>query len=565
MACDMMLTELHVCNFVLIKEARLKLQPGLTVFSGETGAGKSILVDALSAAFGARADRNWVRHGEDRAEITIVLDGIEERTHSSLQEQGIEAEYSLIFRRVITSDGRSSAYINGNPVPAKSLRDIAHNLLAIHGQHEHQILLKPEFQRCLLDDRIGKDTLETTRNAYRHWRQEREILENLRAQQGKNRDQELWLRGEVQRLAELKLADGLQTRLQNEVESGRHFSQIHEAVVTCLNILEEDDINVRCLLAKSQLALEKTVKFRPDLAESVSLLSQMDGLLSELEPNLRPILEESFDPAIVDEAEERLMHLNEAMQRHQTDEKGLLHIFEDMETRISHLETSVWDIKAQEQRLEAAALAYEAEAKRLSVARNQVAEALCRELRPLMNRLALTGMQLRIEIHCREQESSHWTAGGWDEVEFMASSNPGEPFRALSAIASGGELSRLVLALKGCAALTFTPGIAVFDEVDAGIGGETAWCVGELLAAMSRERQVLVVSHLPQVAACANHQIRIQKRQKAGRTITTFKNVEKSDRCVELARMLGGSNPESLKHAAHMLERGGDLEISAFQ
>lgn len=550
-----MLTELHVREFALIDEARLEFQHGMTVFSGETGAGKSILVDALGVVFGARADREWVRHGADRSEITAVLEGVDGQLQPCLKLQGIELNGQLILRRVITADGRSRAYVNGSPVPARTLQDIGNHLLAQHGQHEHQILLKPEFQRRLLDERIDQTELAAVRNAFQCWRNEKQSLERLQAEHGESQRQELWLREEFQRLQELKLESGLEERLRNEVESGHHFSQIHTAAAKSLSLLEDAEINVRGLLAQSQQALEQISGFRQELDESVDILRQMDALLSELEPNLRPVLGESFDPRILNEAEEWLMNLHDAMRRHQTDEPGLIQILDDMQARISGLETADWDLTEQEKRVEAAAQSFLHAARGLSVARNRAAGELCLALRPLMDRLSLAGMQLKIEVRPIQDDISHWTSSGWDVVECIASSNPGEPFRPLSAIASGGELSRLVLALKGCAALTSAPAISVFDEVDAGIGGETAWCVGELLTAMGKERQVLVVSHLPQVAACADHQIRICKRQHSGRTVTIFEKVEKTARLDELARMLGGTNVESRKHAAQMLER----------
>ncbi len=554
-----MLAELHVREFALIDEARLEFQHGMTVFSGETGAGKSILVDALGAAFGVRADREWVRHGADRSEITAVLEGVDGQLQSCLEPQGIEMDGQLILRRVITSDGRSRAYVNGSPVPVRTLQDIGNHHLAVHGQHEHQILLNPKFQRRLLDERIDQAELAAVRNAFQCWRHEKQSLERLRAEHGESQRQELWLREELQRLQGLKLESGLEDRLRTEVESGRHFSQIHEAAKKSLALLEDAEINVRGLLAQSQQVLEKIAGFRKELDESVDILRQMDALLSELEPNLRPVLGESFDPRILNEAEERLMNLHDAMRRHQTDEPGLMRLLDDMQARISGLETAEWDLREQEKCVEAATQSYLHAARGLSAARNRTAGELCLALRPFMKRLALAGMQLKIEVRPIQDDISHWTSSGWDDVEFIASSNPGEPFRPLSAIASGGELSRLVLALKGCTALTSVPDIAVFDEVDAGIGGETAWCVGELLTAMGKERQVLVVSHLPQVAACADHQIRICKQQHSGRTVTVFEKLEKTARLNELARMLGGKNVESRKHAIQMLERRASI------
>ncbi|MFQ5354885.1 MAG: DNA repair protein RecN [Mariprofundaceae bacterium] len=551
-----MLTELHVCQFALIDEVRLEFHPGMTVFSGETGAGKSILVDALGAVFGVRAEREWVRHGAERAEISAVLEGISKSLWIWLEAEGLEPDEQLILRRLISVDGRSRAYINNKPVPIKTLQLLGSRILDQHGQHEHQAMLRPEYQRHLLDERLCPAVLEACRDTFRRWRREKQALADLKAQCDESQKQESWLRDELRRLQALELEDGIGDKLRRQVKNGRHFTQIQEALTTCLSALEDGDPTVRNLLAKCAQALGPVAEFRPEFRECLDILGQMDALLGELEPNLRPILEETFDSQTLARAEDSLMHLQDAMRRHHTDEPGLIRLLDDMEVRISGLETASWDLEKQEKQLQAAAQSYQQAAGKLSKTRNQAADELCLALRPFMDRLALDGMQVRINVESMDMNDSRWSAEGWDEVQFMASSNPGEPFRLLASIASGGELSRLVLALKGSGALKTAPEMAVFDEVDVGIGGETAWSVGELLASMGGDRQVLVVSHLPQVAACANHQIYIRKQEKDGRTLIVFDSLKPPDRLEELARMLGGSSTRSREHAAQMLRRG---------
>jgi DNA repair protein RecN (Recombination protein N) len=551
-----MLTELHVCQFALIEEARLAFQPGMTVLTGETGAGKSILVDALGAVFGARAEREWVRHGAEYSEITAVIEDVSKPVWSLLETHGIEADEQLILRRLITADGRSRAYVNGRAMPLKVLQQLGSRLLDQHGQHEHQALLQSGFQCGLLDERLPAEKLSAVQTAFKSWQHEKQMLADLLAKGEEGKRQELWMRDELQRLKALELEPGIEEQLRNQVESGRHFAQIHEAAGKSLMALEDGDINVRSLLAQCEQALRQAAAFRPELEEDLDLLEQMDALLSELEPHLRAVWEEAFDPVALRQAEDRLMNLHDAMRRHDTDEAGLIHLLDEMESRISLLETVGWDVDAREKQLEAASRLYQEAASELTEARKQAAAELCRTLRTFMDQLALEGMEVRIRVEPMADHPLRWSASGWDEVEFMASSNTGEPFRPLSSIASGGELSRLVLALKGSGALKSVPDMAIFDEVDAGIGGETAWRVGELLASMGRERQVLVISHLPQVAACADWQIRIRKREHQGRTVTTFEQLELSERLEELARMLGGATSKSMEHAAQMLQRG---------
>lgn len=556
-----MLTEFVVKQFALVEKMRLQLESGMTVFSGETGAGKSILVDALGAAFGARASSEWVRFGAGNAEVTAVLEDVGDSAQALLSEQDIDSGDQLILRRVINADGRSRAYINGSPVPLKSLQKIGNTCLDLHGQHEHQALMHSDFQRQVVDASISDTLLKSVQSSWQLWRKEQEKLAQILASHENAVRNEAWLREEYARLLALEVEPGIEIRLQSLVETGRHFAQIQEAVANSISTLEDDETNVRTLLARVEKSLDQVAGFRPDLDENLELLRQMDTLLGELVPGLHSVLDESFDPHELAQAEERLMDLHDALRRHHVDEAGLIALIEDMGSKVQDLDTGAWDADEQRRSLEEVRRRYQKAAEQLSRARREAAEVLVGDLRPYLDRLALQGMQ--VEIHIRESaDDAGWTEHGWDDVEFMAASNPGEPFRPLVSTASGGEMSRLVLALKGCGALQTAPDIAVFDEVDAGIGGETAWHVGELLAAMGRDRQVLVVSHLPQVAACADHQVRISKQQQDDRTLTSAESVKEDSRRDEIARMLGGANLESREHAAQMLQRGQVAQTS---
>ncbi len=551
-----MLTELVVRQFALIEHACLQLEEGTTVFSGETGAGKSILIDALGAAFGARASSDWVRFGAERAEVTAVLETPSVQVAAALAEQGIDTEDTLILRRVINADGRSRAYVNGTPVPLKVLQQIGLACLDLHGQHEHQALMSSGYQRQMVDARVSGEALRAAADAFERFVRETRRLDALLARRAETVRDEAWLREELVRLQALDVAPGLEQRLQEEVEAGRHFAEIQEAAAAALALLDEGEASVRGQLAQADRLLGHVAGYRADLEGSLELLGQMDVLLGELTPALRGVLDEPFDAHVLEQAEERLTALHEAMRRHQADEDGLLARMKDMQERLDQLDTATWDEEAQWQRVTEARQAYRQSAEALSRARRDAAQALCAELRPFLDRLALGGMQVAIEVEAHAGDESGWTARGWDDIRFLAASNPGEPFRPLATIASGGEMSRLVLALKGCGALCSAPDIAVFDEVDAGIGGETAWHVGELLADMGAERQVLVISHLPQVAACAHHQVRISKHREGERTVTTITPVQAEARRDEIARMLGGAGEKSRAHAEQMLARG---------
>jgi len=556
-----MLTELTVRQFALIDEVSLQFERGMTVFTGETGAGKSILVDALGAAFGTRASSDWVRHGADKAEVVAVVESDDSRLTELLREQSIDAEEQLFLRRIITADGRSKAYVNGTPVPAKLLQQIGEICLDLHGQHEHQALLHPDFQRLIVDSRIPGTTLKEVEAAHAELMLAGKALSSLNRDRSETEQQEAWMRSELARLQLLEIEEGCVDLLTEQVEAGRHSTQIQQGAADALMLLDEDEANVRSQLARASHALEHVSDYHESLREALDLLSQMEALASEAEPLLRHALDATLDLTELQAAEERLMDIHDAMKRHGTDEAGLLKLMAEWEERLSLLDTASWDEESLKKRRETAEAGYRKAARALSIAREKEGTKLAKELKPFLDRLGLEGMQICIEVEAQENEND-WHSYGWDRLQFVASSNPGEPFRPLAAIASGGELSRFVLALKGCGALVNAPHIAVFDEVDVGIGGETAWCVGELLASMGSERQLLVVSHLPQVAACADHQVRIRKGVEGERTLTRLERVAEEKRQEEIARMLGGTNDKSLLHAAEMLKRGASMGVA---
>lgn len=559
-----MLSELHVRQFALIEDVQLDLQAGMTVFSGETGAGKSMLVDALGAAFGARASSDWVRHGFDRAEVSAVLVGVNRMLAGLFDDYGLEApeENALVLRRVIRNDGTSRAYINGSPVPARALQDVGRLMLDMHGQHEHQSLLRPEFQRELIDADVPDALKHGVAAAWRTLQQERAALDEILEGRQRGVREEAWMREECARLQALDPYPGIGEELQQQVDAGRHHAQIADAAALALNVLDEEDGDVRGRLAACAHALQPVADFRPEIAEALALLDQMDALIGEAAPALRSVLDEEFDAPALQATEMRLMDLHEALRRNQTDEAGLMALFAELQERLSRLETGGWDEDAQRKRLAEARQAFLSQAARLSEARMRAGLELVEALRPFLDRLALSGMQLEVVVQRLPENESAWGEHGADTIVFMAASNPGEPFRELASVASGGEMSRLVLALKGCGAMRSMPQIAVFDEVDAGIGGETAWCVGELLSAMGDVRQVLVISHLPQVAACAAHQVHIFKEERQGRTISGLSILDAAARQEELARMLGGADDRSREHAKQMLARGAKIGAS---
>jgi len=550
-----MLASLCIRQFALIEAIDLELGPGMTVFTGETGAGKSMLVDALGAVFGARANADWVRHGADKAEIIAVWEGDDAHIRELLETQEIDSDDTLILRRTITADGRSRAYVNGMPVALRLLQQIGRYCLDLHGQHEHQALLQREFQRHMLDDQIDPALLACVHSTFADWQEQQCRLADFHRQADATRQQADWMRMELARLQELNPEPGMTACLEQTIEQGRHHSQLQQAAATALMLLDEDEPASRVMLAKAMHALEACARMHPALERSLDLLQQAETLIGEALPDLREVVQQPFDDQALQEAEQRLMLLHDALRRHQTDETGLVALQQRWQQQLEQLDTAEWDKEALQQALQEAEQRYLAATGRLHQARIQAADALTASLRPLMDSLALQGMRVRFHIE-EEEDRDHWHAHGRDRIGIDIMANPGEPWKPLNTTISGGELSRFVLALKGCDVLKHAPPLAIFDEVDTGVGGETAWCIGRLLATMGEKRQVLVISHLPQVAACAHQQIRIDKQQRNARTLTHLQPVQDADREKEIARMLGGDDAQSREHARSFLARG---------
>jgi len=550
-----MIVSLHVRQFALFEHIELELNKGMTVFTGETGAGKSILVDALGAVFGARANADWVRHGAEKAEVIAEIESQDTRLFHLLKEQEIDADDGIIIRRVITAEGRSKAWVNGIPTAAGVLKQIGNICFDLHGQHEHQTLMQPEFQQQIIDARVEQSIKQAVHKTYTQLSEINKRLRDLHGNRDDALEKEAWMREESQRLLALDIEDGLEDKLEAECESGRNIEQVQQAAATALNLFDEQDITVRNLLGEIIHQVESVAEHHPSLQEAHLLLTQMDALASEVSPYLQEVLDSQIDAQSLQQAEDRLADLRAAKRRHDTDENGLLALINHWQEALNTLDTASWDEEALLTQQKTLETAYQEAAKALHQARIEAADKLIQDLRPFLNQLGLKNMQLSASIEVRSDKNT-WKADGWDDIQLLAAANIGEPFKSLADTASGGELSRLVLALKGCGALENEPDTAIFDEVDVGIGGETGWCVGELLRNMGSERQVLVVSHLPQVAACAHHQVAIEKSVQNNRTRTNLSLLTDEQRISEIARMLGGISDESLSHAATMLKRG---------
>jgi len=553
-----MLTSLYVRHFAVVEEAEIAFGPGLTVVSGETGAGKSLLVDALMLLAGARADSGMVRAGSDRAELTAEFDLTnlpEARTWLSREE--LDEEDSCQLRRVIRAEGSSRAWINGRPANASQLGELATLLVEIHGQHEHQALLSRAHQMELLDAYAGNEALVTqVRELAQQWRELGNRIRKLSG--GDDREQRIELLshelGELEKWAlppdDLAELEASHKRLAN---AGR----LAEGAGGVVELLDgESEFALRRALGRAQLEMSKLAALDDRLAPLLELLDNASIQLSEAADGLgRYALDVDLDPNRYAEVDTHLTRLHELSRRHRVtvaelhDKAGTLRI------ELSELEgagDALEKLAKQRTRLQQQ---YDEQAGQLSHARQQAAERLGGEVSILMGELGMSGGRLVVELEATNEGDPD--VQGRERCELLVSANPGQPPRALRKVASGGELARISLAIEVATLGKDTVGTMVFDEVDTGIGGAVAEVVGQKLRALGAQRQVLCVTHLPQVAAQGHAHLRVSKDSDGESTRTRIEKLDANGRRDELARMLGGVEitRETRAHAKQMLER----------
>ncbi|TRX74129.1 DNA repair protein RecN [Pseudomonas mangiferae] len=552
-----MLVHLSVHNYAIVEHLDLELSSGMTVITGETGAGKSIMLDALGLTLGGRADSGAVRPGADKADILASFDlsAIPE-ARAWLSERDLDGDGPCILRRVITAEGRSRAYINGAPCPQGDLRSLGELLIDIHSQHEHQSLLKPETHRRLLDEFAGASELaRQVHLAAQRWRQTRQELERLSSAGDEQRARHQLLSYQLDELENLGLGENELVRLEQEHKTLTQSGQVLGACRQVLDLCSESDAgNVLSVLGSSLQRLS-TFQDQPGaLGEAFGLLTSAQIQVEEAVSELNRFVDGfEADPQRQMQVEERLDALYTLARKHrvQPDELG------ELQKRLqAELETLNADDQAAE-RLADELIAYERhyreKAGELSALRQEAAARLASAVEQEMQHLGMPGGRLSIEL--RELPGGDPQPQGLENVEFLVSANPGQPLKGLAKVASGGELSRISLAIQVITAQTSRVPTLVFDEVDVGIGGPTAEVVGQLLRRLGERGQVLTVTHLPQVAAQGHHHLFVHKERGSAETRTAVASLKDGARVEEIARMLGGVDMtrESLAHARKMV------------
>jgi len=550
-----MLIQLHITNFTIIEKLDLTLNSGMTVLTGETGAGKSIIIDALGLILGGRSDASLVRHGAERCDISATF-SLESETVAQqwLRKQELDNDHECIVRRTLNQDGKSRAYINGQPVTLQQLKDLGSRLISIHGQHEHQSLQKQERQRQLLDAFAGLGAeLAELKLVYQQWHTKQRQLDELQAQAKQRELQQEYLQFQVAEFNELNLQPQELVELQHEHQLLANVDKILQSSQQALNVLSEAETsNALDLLQQAQAILGNLSASDARLNATAELLNSALIQAEEAAVELRGYLHHvEADPNRLQYIELRLSSIYELARKHKVQPEELYAHFAKLVAelqQLSDLDTTLTELN---QLIKQLADDYLAAAKRLSLKRQQAANQLGQLITEQMQQLAMVGGRFHIELQPRED----YHPAGLENVEFMVSANPGYPLQPLAKVASGGELSRISLAIQVITAQFNPIPTLIFDEVDVGIGGGTAQVVGQLLRTIGTNRQVLCVTHLPQVASQGHHHLQVEKQVSQQATITHIQALSAKERIVEIARMLGGVQitEQTLAHAKEML------------
>ncbi len=548
----MSLQRMVLRDFVIVRSLDLDLENGFTVLTGETGAGKSILIDALQLVLGARGDAGVVREGAQRCEISaeFLASGPVRRW---LDDNGFAAEEGepLLLRRSIDTQGRSRAWINGSTATAGQLKALADELVDIHGQHAWQSLTRPDAVRQLLDDYAQITTTEL-RNLWNTWRDSLRSLEDARARQAtlqQERERLQWQIGELDKLApqpgeweELNLQHG---RLA-------HAQGLIDAAQSALHALDEGEPGATGLVSRAIQALQEQQHIEPRYGELAEVLQ---GALAQLEDACHDLQHHSnhteVDPAALEALDQRLGQWLSLSRRYRCAPEELPQRLAEWKQSLAELERSA-DLDALQQSERAAHQALVRAAKQVSKNRSAAAQRLSKAITEAMQGLGMAGGRFEVRLLPLDEPQAH----GLENIEFLVAGHPGTTPRPVGKVASGGELSRIALAISVTTSQLGQAPTLIFDEVDSGIGGAVAQTVGQLMRQLGRDRQVLAVTHLPQVAACADHHLLVSKQQDAQGTASEVRVIDTDGRVRELARMLGGDrlSDTSLAHAREMLQ-----------
>ncbi|MFY2509535.1 DNA repair protein RecN [Vibrio pectenicida] len=537
-----MLVHLSVNNFAIVKSLQLELSSGMTTITGETGAGKSIAIDALGLCLGGRAEANMVRQKEEKAEVSAAFT-LEDNVNATrwLEDKDLLDGNDCILRRIINKEGRSRAFINGSPVPLSQLKSLGQLLINIHGQHAHHQLMKNDYQMTMLDQYAGHDNLlKSTRNAYQTWRQSDNHLKQLKENSAANLAKKQLIEYQIKELNELSLDEGEYERLEQE---HKRLSNSGELATTCQQaielIYEGEEINALGILQSANNSLIQLAELDNSLTQLPAMLTEAMIQIEEANCELRSYLDSiEVDPARMSYVEERFSKVMSIARKHHVLPDELYQHHQDLQQQIRALDCSDEKLDELQQGVAETYQGFLTSAEKLSKSRCRYAKELNKLITTSMQELSMEKAQFCIDV---DKHNSHPSPLGINNVCFLVSTNPGQPLEPIAKVASGGELSRISLAIQVITAQKVDTPSLIFDEVDVGISGPTAAVVGKMLRKLGQSTQVLCVTHLPQVAGCGHQQLFVAKQTKAGKTETQMHALNTEQRISELARLLGGS------------------------
>ena len=558
----MSLKRITLKDFVIVKHLELDLSNGFSVLSGETGAGKSILIDAIQLALGSRAESSVIREGASKTEITLEIEA-SKSLEPWLEEQGFSFEpgqTELLLQRVIDTGGKSRAWINASPATATQLREIGERLIDIHGQHAWQSLTRPNSVRALLDAYAGISTAPLLR-LWNEWREAKLELARARTEQDKlhsERERLIWQITEVDKLApeanEWETLNTQHTRLANA-------QTLIEVAQKAYNALQGDEEGANQFIANAQSELDSNAHLDPEFNELSEALASASAQISDVAHSLQSWLKRTdLDPERLAELDERMSLWLSLARRYKRQPGELPELYVSWKTELQRLDRAV-DLGALEASELAAQKAYNAQAKDIGKLRGQAAPKLSSAITQAMQGLGMQGGSFVVQIDAADQPGPY----GLEEVAFLVAAHSGATPRAVAKVASGGELSRISLAIAVTTSQLGEAQTLIFDEVDSGVGGAVAQTVGKLMKKLGQDRQVLAVTHLPQVAACADHHWVVSKSPSSGGTLSQMQCVTNEERVKEIARMLGGEalSETTLAHAKEMLQQMSKVDDKA--
>jgi DNA repair protein RecN (Recombination protein N) len=548
-----MLRALSIKDFVIVDRLELEFAAGLTVLTGETGAGKSILIDALSLALGERGESGVVRNGCERAEISAEFDVTHlPELQAWLTESELADGNACLLRRILYSDGRTRGFINGSNATMQQLREAGDLLVDIYSQHAHHSLLKVASQRVLLDDFAGAVPLAAAvATAHKLWRGLFERRVEMERNASVYAEELAELRDQVRELTQLNVSVEEWEVLQQEHSRLAHAASLISGSEACRELLAEGEFAVLPQLLQTQHKLQELLGYDPAMQEALDSLENAAIQLEEADRFLNRYLNRAeLDPERLNEVESRIQAIHDAARKYRLRPEELPGLLQKWQSRMAELDDAGDDGKLAREEV-AAQQQYQQLAAQLSAIRLQAASSLSMQVTTEMQRLALSGGKLEIALSALEQG----TANGLEQVEFLVAGHAGMEPKPLNKVASGGELSRISLALRVVTAQQGATPTMIFDEVDVGIGGGVAEIVGQLLERLGQSRQVLVITHLPQVAAQGRQHLRVSKSIQNDQTLSHIEALDAVERVEEVARMLGGVEitATTRKHAAEML------------